>query len=151
LPAAVRAWARLLRVYSAATRLLTAELQAEHGLTLNDYEALQLLASADGFRLKRVELARRLLLTPSGVTRLLQGLEEAGLVAKATCPGDLRVTYAELTDTGRAKLDAASCGHVASVRALFEEHLAEAEIEQLGRVLEKLPGALADDGLCPDA
>jgi DNA-binding MarR family transcriptional regulator len=141
----------LLRVYAAATRLLSAELQAEHGLTLNDYEALQVLASADGFRLKRIELARSLLLTPSGVTRLLQGLEEAGLVAKATCPGDLRVTYAELTDAGMAKLEAASCGHVASVRALFEEHLAEDEIEQLSRVLERLPGALADDGVCPGA
>ena len=141
----------MLRVYSAATRLLSAELHAQHGLTLNDYEALQLLSTADGFRLKRVELAKRLLLTPSGVTRLLQGLEEAGLVAKADCPGDLRVTYAELTDAGKAKLDAASCGHVASVCALFEEHLAEDEIEQLGRVLERLPGALADDGLCPGA
>jgi DNA-binding MarR family transcriptional regulator len=141
----------LLRVYAAATRLLSAELQAEHGLTLNDYEALQVLASADGFRLKRIELARSLLLTPSGVTRLLQGLEDAGLVVKATCPGDLRVTYAELTDAGKAKLEAASCGHVASVRALFEEHLAEDEIEQLSRVLERLPGALADDGVCPGA
>lgn len=141
----------MLRVYAAATRLLSAELQAEHGLTLNDYEALQVLASADGFRLKRIELARSLLLTPSGVTRLLQGLEDAGLVVKATCPGDLRVTYAELTDAGKAKLEAASCGHVASVRALFEEHLAEDEIEQLSRVLERLPGALADDGVCPGA
>jgi DNA-binding MarR family transcriptional regulator len=122
-----------------------------HGLTLNDYEALQLLAGAEGFRLKRVELARRLLLTPSGVTRLLQGLEEAGLVAKASCPGDLRVTYAELTDAGRAKLEAASCGHVASVCTLFEEHLSEGEVDELTTLLEKLPGALTGDGLCPGA
>ena len=128
--------------------MLSAELQAVHGLTLNDYEALQVLASADGYRLKRVELARKLLLTPSGVTRLLQGLEEGDLVAKATCPGDLRVTYAELTDAGKAKLEAASCGHVAAVCALFEEHLSEGEIHELATLLEKLPGALAGDGFC---
>src|SRR6266567_3939949 len=125
---AVRAWTRLLRAYISTTRLLSADLQEGHGLTLNDYEALLVLSRAEGRRLKRVELARSLMLTPSGITRLLQGLEDAGLVERASCASDLRITYAQLTDAGRDKLGAASCGHVASIRTLFEDHFAKHEI-----------------------
>jgi DNA-binding MarR family transcriptional regulator len=148
LPVGLRAWTALLRAHASTTRLLSAELLAEHGLTLNDYEALYLLSRAEDQRLKRVDLSRRLLLTPSGVTRLLEGLQDGGLVERGDCPSDRRITYAQLTDAGRAKLDAASCGHVGSVRALLEEHLAEDEIEALAGLLEKLPGGAADDGLC---
>ena len=135
---ALRAWAQLLRGHAATTRLLGAELQ-EHGLTINDYEALLLLSQAEGGRLKRVELARRLVLTPSGVTRLLEGLESAGLVERAACPADLRVVYAQLTELGRERLSSASCGHVGTVRALFEEYLTEDELETLASLLERLP------------
>ncbi|CAN5115189.1 hypothetical protein BH18ACT14_BH18ACT14_13710 [soil metagenome] len=145
---AVRAWTRLLRAHASTTRLLNAELQAEHGLSLNDYEALYVLAHTDGRRLKRVELSRRLLLTPSGVTRLLEGLEEAGLVARVSCPTDLRVAYAELTDAGAEKLEAASCGHVGSIRTLLEDHLSEVEIEELSETLGKLPGVAEGDETC---
>src|SRR5262245_49362779 len=135
---AVRAWTRLLRAYASTTRLLSAELQEGHGLTLNDYEALLVLSHAeDG--LKRVELARSLMLTPSGITRLLQGLEDAGLVERKSCATDLRVTYAQLTDAGRDKLEAASGGHVASIRALFEQHCAPDEIDAIAEILGKLP------------
>ena len=142
---AVRAWGQLLRGHAATARLLTAELQ-EHGLTINDYEALLLLSRAEGGRLKRVELAQRLVLTPSGVTRLLEGLEGAGLVERASCPADLRIVYAQLTEPGRERLAAASCGHVGSVRALFEEYFTDDELETLASLLERLPGG---DDLCP--
>lgn len=145
----LRAWTRLLRAYAATTRLLSAGLQAEHGLTINDYEALYVLSQAEGGRMRRVDLARSLLLTPSGVTRLLEGLEAAGLVRKASCPSDLRVTYAELTEEGRAKLEAASTVHVREVRALFEEHLSTEEMELLADVLDKLPGVAGGEGSCP--
>ena len=147
-PAAVQAWSRLLRASASTTRMLSASLQAEHGLTINDYEALQLLARADGRRMRRVDLARRLLLTPSGVTRLLEGLESAGLVERAACDADLRVTYAQLTDAGAERLEAASCGHVGSVRALFEEHFSQEELEALAAALGRLPGAAEDDEPC---
>src|SRR5919109_1021330 len=126
---AVRAWTRLLRAYASTTRSLSADLQARHGLTINDYEALLVLSRAEDGRLKRVELARSLMLTPSGITRLLQGLEDAGLVERASCETDLRVTYAQLTVAGREKLQAASGGHIASIRALFEANLAGHEID----------------------
>jgi DNA-binding MarR family transcriptional regulator len=145
---AVRAFAMLLRAQAVTTRELSATLLTEHGLTINDFEALLVLSSAPDQRLKRVELARRLLLTPSGVTRLLEGLEDAGLVERAACESDLRVTYAQLTDGGREKLADASCGHTASIRTLFEEHLSPEEIEQLGEVLAKLPGVAHGDDAC---
>jgi DNA-binding MarR family transcriptional regulator len=146
---AVRAWTRLLRAHTVMTRCVSASLQAEHGLTLNDYEALGLLARAEGQRMRRVDLARRLLLTPSGVTRLLEGLEDAGLVERATCPSDLRVTYAQLTASGAEKLETAACGHVVSVRRLLEESLSEAEIDELAETLGKLPGVADSDDGCP--
>src|SRR3954451_9073683 len=79
---AVRAFTRLLRASASTTRLLSAELLEEHGLSINDYEALLVLSHADGKRLNRVETSRRLLLTPSGITRLLEGLEAQGLVER---------------------------------------------------------------------
>jgi DNA-binding MarR family transcriptional regulator len=145
---AIRAWSRLLRAYASTRRVLSAELQAEHGLTVNDYEALLVLSRAEEGRMKRVDLARSLLLTPSGITRLLQGLEDAGLVERAACTSDLRVTYAQLTDTGRAKLHSAAAGHIASVRGLFEEHLDPAEIDGLAEILAKFPAVAEGDESC---
>ena len=149
IPPAVRAWTRLLRAHAAATRLLNTELQAEHGLSVNGYEALYVLSRAEGRRLKRVDLSRRLGLTPSGVTRLLEVLEAAGLVERTTCPTDLRVAYAELTDVGAAKLEAASCGHVGSIRELFEHNFAYQEIEELSELLGRFPGVADADDSCP--
>ena len=145
---AVRAWTRLLRAYVSTTRSLSAELLEGHGLTLNDYEALLVLSRAEEGRLKRVELARSLMLTPSGITRLLEGLEDAGLVERASCKTDLRVTYAQLTNTGREKLEAAASGHVASIRGLFEEHFAQKEIDAIAEILGKLPGVAEGDDSC---
>jgi DNA-binding MarR family transcriptional regulator len=145
---AVRAFAMLLRAQAVTTRELSAALLTEHGLSINDFEALLVLSSAPDQRLKRVDLARRLLLTPSGITRLLEGLESVGLVERAACESDLRVTYAQLTDAGREKLADASCGHTASIRTLFEEHLSVREIEQLADVLAKLPGVAHGDDSC---
>ena len=145
---AVRAFTRLLRAHASATRLLSAELLEQHGLTINDFEALLILSRADGRRLKRVELSRQLLLTPSGITRLLEGLEAAELVERQACPSDLRVTYACLTESGAERLRAASCAHVASVTALFEQHLDADEIVGLADTLDKLPGVASSDGAC---
>jgi DNA-binding MarR family transcriptional regulator len=147
-PSAVVAWTRLLRAHASTTRALSAELQDDHGLTLNDFECLLVLSNAEGGRLKRVELARRLLLTPSGITRLLAGLESAGLVRRTTCPTDLRVAYAELTAEGRERLDAASCAHVASIRTLLEEHFSEDELVVLGEMLARLPGVAEGEDSC---
>ena len=99
-------WVAFLRSHAAITRELSAQLQREHGLTLNDYEVLLHLSHASDQMLRRVDLAERVLLTASGITRLLEGLERAGFVCKRTCASDARVSYAKLTDAGAAKLRA---------------------------------------------
>jgi DNA-binding MarR family transcriptional regulator len=138
---APQAWVALLRAHAATTRELSALLVAEHGLTINDFECLLRLSRAEEQRMRRVDLAGELLLTASGVTRLLDGLEAAGYVERASCASDRRVTYAVLTETGLAKLREAADSHVAAVQALFDERYNEDELGQLGHLLSRLPGA----------
>jgi DNA-binding MarR family transcriptional regulator len=137
---ALAAFARLLRANSAATRAMNARLVADHGLTINAYEALLLLSKAEDRRMRRVDLADQLILTASGVTRLLDGLEQAGLVDRAACASDRRVTYAVLTETGLTKLREASVSHVADIREFFETRFSEEELDQLAGLLGRLPG-----------
>ena len=91
--------------------------------------------------MRRVDLAGLLLLTASGVTRLLDGLERSGLVERASCASDRRVIYAVLTETGRTKLREASLSHIAGVRAFFEARYSAEELDQLAGLLGRLPGA----------
>jgi MarR family transcriptional regulator, 2-MHQ and catechol-resistance regulon repressor len=135
------AWARLLHAHASTTRALSGSLLAEHGLTLKDYEALLRLARAEDGRMRRVDLAEELLLTASGVTRLLDGLEAGGYVERAACSTDRRVVYAVITDAGRKKLEEASESHLAAVQALFDERFRPEELEQLAELLGRLPGA----------
>ena len=138
---ALDSWIRLIRGHASVTRAMSAELVAEHGLTINDYEALLHLSKAEDGRMRRVDLAGLLLLTASGVTRLLDGLEAAGLVERASCASDRRVTYAVLTESGRTRLHQASESHVAGVRAFFEARYSAEELEQLAGLLGRLLGA----------
>jgi DNA-binding MarR family transcriptional regulator len=146
---AIEAWVRLLRGHAATRRSLDAQLQSDHGLTVNDYEALLLLSRADGNRMRRIDLADGLQLTASGVTRLLDGLEGKGLVEKATCSSDARVTYAVLTEAGRNKLEEAACSHVGGIREVFEARYTEAELTTLNELLSRLPGAEFADQCTP--
>src|SRR5437763_9506508 len=97
-------WIAFLRTHSAITRELSAQLQREHGLTLNDYEVLLHLSHAEHGMMRRVDLAESVILTASGITRLLDGLERSGCVEKATCSSDARVSYAKITDAGLRRL-----------------------------------------------
>jgi DNA-binding MarR family transcriptional regulator len=136
---AVEVFVRLLRGHAAVTREMNAQLVADHGLTINDYEALLHLARAEERRMRRVDIADRLILTASGVTRLLDGLEQAGYVARDSCASDRRVTYAVLTDAGLAKLREASKSHVADIRSFFESRFSSDELDQLVGLLDRLP------------
>jgi DNA-binding MarR family transcriptional regulator len=138
---ALEAFVRLLRGHASVTRALNADLQAEFGLTINDYEALLRLAHADDGRMRRIDLANELVLTASGVTRLLDGLERAGYVEKASCESDARVTYAVLTEEGRKRFEGASRAHVAAIRTLFGERFDDEELATLARLLGRLPGS----------
>ena len=135
----LEAWINFLRAHAAVTRQFNAELLATHGLTINDFDVLAQLSRAPDQALKRVDLADRVLLTPSGITRLLKGLEDAGWVSNRPCAEDARVTYAVLTSKGSKKLEQARKTHVASVRALFSERFDHEELETLASLLERLP------------
>ena len=135
----IEAWINFLRAHAAVTRQFNAELLATHALTINDFDVLAQLSGAPEQALKRVDLAERVLLTPSGITRLLKGLEEAGWVSNRPCAEDARVTYAVLTPAGKMKLEQARRTHVASVRALFSERFEHDELETLASLLERLP------------
>jgi DNA-binding MarR family transcriptional regulator len=87
----VDAFVALIRAHSGVTRQLNAQLAAEHGLTLSDFEVLLRLARADDRRMRRVDLADQVFLSASGVTRLLDGLERQELVERASCDSDRRV------------------------------------------------------------
>jgi DNA-binding MarR family transcriptional regulator len=136
---AIEAFVRLVRASIAVTRQLSAQLNADHGLSINAYEALLRLARAPGRRMRRVDLADSLLLTASGVTRLLDGLERDGFVGREECESDRRVTYAVLTDAGRAKLREADKSHTRQIRELMGAHYDDDELAQLAALLDRLP------------
>jgi DNA-binding MarR family transcriptional regulator len=134
-----RAWVRLLRAHAAITRELSARLEAEHGLTLSDFDVLVQLYHAPEHSLRRVDIARAVLLTASGITRLLDGLERAGWVEKRACESDARVSYAVLTAAGLKRFEAARRSHLADVEELFGSRFTTEEREQLAELLGRLP------------
>ena len=144
----MRAFVALLRAHAAAIRGLNAQLVEDHGLTINDYEVLFRLAHAPDRRMRRVDLAAEVLLTASGVTRLLDGLERAGYVERGACDTDRRVVYAVLTDAGLDKLRAASKTHVAQIEELFRAHFEENDVVTLASLLGRLDGEVEPDADC---
>jgi len=132
-------WVSFLRAHSAITRQLNADLLAAHGLTLNDYEVLLRLSHAERGMMRRVDLAESVVLTASGITRLLDGLERAGLVEKAACSADARVSYAKLTAAGRRRLEEAAATHLAGVDELFSARFTNSELDSLAELLSRLP------------
>ena len=130
---------RFLRAHAAVTRQLSARLEASHGLTLSDFDVLVQLYYAPERSLRRVDIARAVLLTASGITRLLDGLERAGWVEKRACASDARVSYAVLTEAGAEKFEAAQETHRADVEELFGSRFSREEREHLAELLGRLP------------
>lgn len=135
----LQSWIAFLRSHAAITRELSAQLQREHGLTLNDYEVLLLLSHAEGGMMRRVDLAGEVLLTASGITRLLEGLERSGFVVKETCASDARVSYAKITGAGLEKLRAAGVTHLRGIDELFLGRYSGSELATLAELLSRLP------------
>lgn len=135
----VRTWIRFLATHSAITRELEARLMGAHGLTLSDYDVLVQLARAPERKLRNIDLAKAVVLTRSGVTRLVDGLEKDGLVARSSCPSDKRGSFVQLTDEGLARLREAAGTHLAGVRELFLERLGDEGRAQMDALLGELP------------
>ena len=144
--AELSAWRTFLRAHATVTRRLEAELVAEHELPLASYDVLVQLSEAPGRRLRMTELADRVLLSRSGLTRLADRLERDGLLTREACPSDARGTLAVLTDAGLAKLEEAWQTHRRGVAEHVTGKLTTDEVARLGELLGKLVG----DGPLPE-
>jgi DNA-binding MarR family transcriptional regulator len=145
-PVELAAFARLMRAHTVLRRELESEVLTPRGLTFNDFEAMLHLGRADDKRLRRIDLAELLMLSPSGVTRLLDGLVESGMIENVHCADDARVTWAKLTDEGTRTLECVGANHTKVMRSLFQGSLDEGEVAQLSELLGKLPGV--GEGSC---
>lgn len=143
-PRTVELWARLLRGHAAMRRVLGERLQLDHGLNVTQYTALLLLSQADGHRMRRIDLADGLQLSPSGVTRLLDGLHHVGLVENGNSRRDARVTYAVLTDDGDTKLEEVLLSYRRDVLWVFADRYSDRELETLIELLGRLTRAETD-------
>ena len=136
------AWRGMLRIHTALIRALDAELDAAHGLPLTSYDVLIYLQHAPRKRLRMAELADSVLLSRSGVTRLVDRLEREGLLVRDACDDDGRGLYAVLTRKGEEVLERARPTHLAGVRERFLRHFSEDELEQMAASWQRvLPGS----------
>lgn len=142
------AWRGLLRVHGCLSKALDAQLEAEHRLPLVSYEVLLVLADADEQRMRMCDLATSMVLSRSGLTRLVDRLERDGLLVRQSCASDARGAFAKLTDAGQEKLRDARATHLAVVRALFLEHVTADEQEVLARVWARVLGGFGHGSGC---
>ena len=131
------AWRAFLYAYSSVVPRLDDELSAE-GLTLNQYEVLLWLSRSKDGAMRMTDLAGRIVLSPSGVTRAVDQLEKKGLVERVVCASDRRGFLATLTRRGRATFRRASKLHVRGIREHFLSHLSSSEQKSLASSLERI-------------
>jgi DNA-binding MarR family transcriptional regulator len=131
------AWRGLVRVHAALARELDAELDACHGLPLSSYEVLRALSKMPGGRMRMAELAEHVLLSRSGMTRLIDRLEREGMVSRTSCDKDGRGCYAVLTVEGQAAIDHARTTYISVVRSSFLGHFTVDEMRDLAGLLHR--------------
>ncbi|MHB1502430.1 MAG: MarR family winged helix-turn-helix transcriptional regulator [Acidimicrobiales bacterium] len=148
--AEMRSWVSLIRATRRLMSTLDAELQAGHGISLGDYELLARLSESDGERLRMSDLAQRLSLSPSGLTRRMDGLVKAGLVERQRFPEDHRSAYAVMTAAGRTCLERAAPDHVASVRRCYVDRFSHDELASLAAAFDTICAACDEEELGAD-
>ncbi len=136
----LRAWQALLHAHQQVTRTLDAELRAEHGISMADYDVLLRLARSPGRALRMTELAGRVMMSPSGLTRVVDRLVEAGLVRRDRVESDARVMLCLLTDQGRQVLRRASMTHLRGIREHFTGKLSQTQLRNVASGLEVIAG-----------
>jgi DNA-binding MarR family transcriptional regulator len=134
-------WRMLLRTHASITSQLERDLVAEHGLPLAWYDLLLQLAEAPGQRLRMTDLAERVLLSRSGLTRLVDRLVTEGLVERVACPSDARGTFSVLTSAGLQRLREAAPTHLRGIAEYISGPLTDQDLDALGRLLGKLLAA----------
>jgi DNA-binding MarR family transcriptional regulator len=134
------AWRGLLRAHARLTKALDLELVRAHNLQLTAYEVLLFLADSPEGRLRMSVLADSVLLSRSGLTRLVDRLERQGLLRRESCPQDGRGSYAVITERGRALFDRARVTHLEGVRRRFLGQLSREELRSLGELWRRTGG-----------
>jgi MarR family transcriptional regulator, 2-MHQ and catechol-resistance regulon repressor len=135
--ALISTFGRLVEVQGRLERRLGADLEARFGLPHAWFEVLIRLSRSAAGRLTMGALAEQVTLTTGGVTRLIDRMEAAGLVERLPCRTDRRVSYAAITDSGRAKLEDAAEAHARNLRAVFEGFSAK-DLATLDILLDRL-------------
>jgi DNA-binding MarR family transcriptional regulator len=138
--AEIRAWQAFLHAHHQITRQLDAELRSEHELPLNAYDVLLRLARAPHRRLRMTDLAERVMMSPSGLTRVVDRLAAEGLVQRERYDGDARVMLAQLTDKGRLLLRRAAKTHLRGIREHFTGQMTLAQLREVAAALETVAG-----------
>ena len=148
--AQMRAW----RAYVATVTDLNAALEADlaaAGFTLGDYQVLVYLSEAEERRMRMCDLAAELHLSPSGLTRRLDGLVKAGYVSREGSESDRRVMLAVLTPRGWAALEAAAPLHAESVQRRIFDQLDPADVAAMERIFTAIGGAMCPSRQTPPA
>jgi DNA-binding MarR family transcriptional regulator len=148
-PEQQRAWLAYMRVQLRMTYEINRQLQSEHDLSVGDYDVLVALSNAEGGRLQLSTLAATIGWERSRVSHHLKRMAARGLVELRPSTIDRRATDAQLTGTGRAKLEAAAPGHVEVVRDLFFEGIDEQLLPALTQALEQAYARILDKGTLP--
>ena len=146
----MRAWRAFIETVQDLLTALESDLTA-HGLTVGDYQVLVHLSEQEQRSMRMCDLATRLQLSPSGLTRRLDGLVRAGLVSRQPSPDDGRVILAVLTAAGRRELERVAPHHVESVRRHLIDRVDPPDLEALARVFgavrDGLDAAAGDEGV----
>jgi DNA-binding MarR family transcriptional regulator len=140
------AWRGMLQIHAQITQALDAQMRTEHGLSVSSYEVLMFLAAAPERRLRMAEIADQVLLSRSGLTRLVDRLVQFGYVTRCAAENDGRGAYAELTDAGLEKFQAAQRTHREGVREFYLDHLTTTDTVVLGDIFTRMAASRADAG-----
>ena len=138
------AWRGMLQMHAQITQALDAQMRTEHGLSVSSYEVLMFVAAAPERRLRMAGIASQVLLSRSGLTRLVDRLVQLGYVTRCAAENDGRGAYAELTDAGLEKFQAAQRTHREGVREFYLDHLSTTDTVVLGDIFTRLAASRAD-------
>jgi len=146
----ITAWMALVEAHAAAVESVEADLVRDTGLPLSWHEVLVRLSAAEEESMRMHELARAVLLSKSGLTRLADRMEAAGLIDRTACDSDRRGTWAVITPKGREALANATPPFLAAVDRHFAGHLSDGEIDAVAASLRKVTHAHGAESCSPE-
>ncbi|MDX1520839.1 MAG: MarR family transcriptional regulator [Anaerolineae bacterium] len=138
----LEAWRLFITLHAKLIELIDADLQAAGGIPLQHYDVLIELFEAEGKQLRMYELAQRVVLSRSSITRLVDQLAEQGLLTRRTDPADRRGSYAVLTETGEAALRGSWPIYRNAIRQRFDSFLTDEEAATMAQAFGRIQAAV---------